>query len=671
MTFANPWGLIALLAVPAIVIIHLYHRRFPPLIVAGSHLWGAATEVRAAGRRRERLPVTATLLLELAAAVLLALILSRPRIGDAGVATHLVAVLDNSASMQAAPPGDASFRDRAVAELKRRVESPPIPREALWQWLTLGGIVVTVGLFAAAWLIRTTGPVLLAAMIFLAASAVCLWNALGGSARGEQSTVVTLILTGRRPTMLAGPGVRWDKAKTALEDWQPAAAAHDFQSAWDLASQLAEESGRLLFLTDHLPDEAVPVPAAMEIAARGEPLSNTGVAAARWTYDSVRNEGRLFLRVQNFGATGTTVAITATSKGEPVFAREVTLAGESSLPLEADLPGGLGELRIELDAAADSLSVDNIVTLIEPKVRTVSVAVTLPENQPAYEAVQRALEGVPDVQLVDEADLADLVFAAADPLPVSRDNLWWLGIGPLDDSDDARNRATTPSAAHPFLLEKQNPLLEGLVLGGVVWGGVQPLELAVTPLVSAGESTLLARLRGTQTTAYILNIDFEKTNLTESPDWPILVKNLVDLRRAALPGLRRWNYRLNEDVRFRLADRAEKPADADTEPPPLVLIHKGESRPLARSTLVELPPLEETGVYEIRDGDRSVGRFAVNFFDRRESTLTALKAGEREAAREAESSVFALDDFYTWPIMLGVCLTLLAVVGDWWVLKRP
>ncbi|MDQ3329288.1 MAG: BatA domain-containing protein, partial [Planctomycetota bacterium] len=91
LSFANPWGLLALLAVPAILAIHLYRRRFPRLVVAGAFLWAGETEVRDAGRTRDRLPITATLLLELLAAILLALVLSQPRFGASGRVAHLVA----------------------------------------------------------------------------------------------------------------------------------------------------------------------------------------------------------------------------------------------------------------------------------------------------------------------------------------------------------------------------------------------------------------------------------------------------------------------------------------------------------------------------------------------------------------------------------------------------
>ena len=50
MECANPLGLLGLLTLPAIVAIHLFHRRFPPLLVAGLHFWGAEVRVPTAGR---------------------------------------------------------------------------------------------------------------------------------------------------------------------------------------------------------------------------------------------------------------------------------------------------------------------------------------------------------------------------------------------------------------------------------------------------------------------------------------------------------------------------------------------------------------------------------------------------------------------------------------------
>ena len=606
MYFANAWGLLALLALPAIVVIHLYHRRYPRLMVAGAHLWGAEFESRSPGRRLDRLPMTSSLLLELAAALLLALLLAQPRFGALDRAPHLIVVLDNSASMQAREAGGASFRDQAVAELERRSEE------------------------------------------------------LGRNSR------VTLILTGRRPTMLAGPAMRWTEAKRLVEGWQPGAPRHEFHASWDRAAQLAEQSGRLLFLTDHLPSGKVPAPKGMEIVAFGRPLENVAITAARWTYDSEADKGNVFLRVENLGREAASVRVDGKAGARAVFQRTARIEPGDGASLENEVAGGLGELVVTISAAGDGLPIDNSVTLIEPAIRTVTVGMELPPGSPAAGFVRRVLEHLPDVRF-GEPDSAHLVFAPAQPLPPSREELWWLGIGPLDTSESPGGQGKDLTG--PYVIEKRHPLMEGVTLGGVLWAGAQPVELSVTPIVSAGPYPLLGRLSGTRATAYLLNIDLARSNIAESPDWPILLANLVELRRRNLPGLPRWNYRLNEEIRFRLPEKSM--LLSNDAPGELTLIHEGNSRPVARSRIVEVPPLDETGVYELRDGQRSLGRFAVNFFDPEESTLTELASGLREPAIDEGEATFRIDDRYSWIVLLGLFGVILAVLMDWRVLRSP
>ena len=613
MYFANPWGLLSLLSLPVIVVIHLYHRRFPPMIVAGLHLWGVETHTRTAGRRLERLPITSTLLLELLAALLLSIVLSRPQWGDADSAVHLVVVLDNSASMSATTMQGKSFRDTVVEELEERIE-------------TL-----------------------------------------------SRGSMLTIILTGRRPVMLAGPRTSWPTAKQQLDNWRPSANEHDFQPAWDLAGQLAEESGRLLFFTDHLPASDVPVPKLMEIVSMGESGGNVAVTTASWTFDSTAAKGNVFLRVGNYGTQTARVTVLGRTDVEDIFRRTLSIKANSSVALETEVRGGLGRLNIEVRSAGDRLGLDNSVTLVEPKVRMLDVAVALGNTHPALRPIQRVLAGIPDLNLnMGESESAHLVIAPAEPLPASQGNLWWLGVGPINLSEQARKAAE--DFIGPFLLEKRNPLLDGIVLGGVIWGGVQPVELDVNPLISAGKFPLLAQLKGTQTTAYLLNIDLSRPNLTDSPDWPILIKNLIDLRRDNLPGLRRWNYRLNEEIRFRLFEgsgnlgSAEFAAGREETAQELSLRHQGKSRPLARSGIVEVPPLPNPGIYEVFDGENRIGEFSVNFHDPQESSLLVLNTAQRDPTVEPAENETKLDNFYSWMILLCLFLILAAVLLDWKVL---
>jgi hypothetical protein len=626
MHFANPWGLLALLALPTIIIIHMYHRRFPPLVVAGLHLWTSETRQTIAGRRREKLPVSASLLLELAAAFLLAVILSEPHYAGMNNAVHLVAVLDNSASMSAQPSGGVSFRDAAINELEQRAKGLP------------------------------------------------------------RGSVVTLILTGNRPVMLAGPAVAWDDAKPRLLAWQPQSVRHSFEPAWDLGLQLVEKSGRLLFVTDQLPpdsrarEEGKPaerdlsdrgqvsrqtVPEQMEWVSVGRRLDNLAISAARWAFDAATGKGQIFLRVQNHSRQPMKFNLVGRNAATIVFRRAGQLSEQGASSFEAEVPGGLGRLTVELAAGDDGLAIDNHVELIEPQARIVTLAVSHPQAE-TVRSIRRVLDALPEVQIGDGAT-AHLVFAAAGSLPDSNPRRWWAGIGPISTEQESLDAAK--DLAGPYLIDKRQPLLEGVLLSGVVWGGVQPITYDVTPLISSGNLALVSQLNGTRSVSYLFNIDLARSNLAESPDWPILIANLVELRRESLPGLARWNYRLGEDVRFRLFE-GDAVAETAAAAPELTLVHDGKSKPVARTTVVELPPLDETGVYEVQDGQTVVGRFAVNFFDAEESDLRNLVPGHREAGTQTGNSSVSLENPYSW-VSLALLLVLVGCVfGDWFVLRR-
>lgn len=622
MHFANPWGLLALLALPTIIVIHLYHRRFPPLVVAGLHLWTSETRQTIAGRRREKLPVSASLLLELAAALLLALVLSEPHYAGLNDAVHLVAVLDNSASMSASPAnGGVSIRDAALNELEKRARALP------------------------------------------------------------RGSVVTLILSGNRPVMLAGPAVSWDEAQPRLNSWQPRNTRHSFEPAWDLGLQLVERSGKLLFLSDQLPpksqsrdngnpsdrglDDRSMVPEQMEWVSVGSRLDNLAISAARWTFDAGTGKGQVFLRVQSHARKPMKFQLIGRKAETTVFRRAGQLPEQGAASFEAEVPGGLGRLTVELTAEDDSLAIDNRVELIEPQARVVTVAIAHPQAE-TVRSIRRVLDALPEVQTGDAA-AAQLAFAAAGSLPESNSSRWWAGVGPISTEKEALDAAK--DLAGPYLIDKRQPVLEGVILNGIVWGGVQPVAYDVTPFVSSGNLPLLSRLNGTRTTGFVFNIDLSRSNLAESPDWPILIANLVELRRESLPGLTRWNYRLGESVRFRLFE-GETTAETSTTADQLKLLHDGKTKPVARTSLVELPSLDEMGVYEIQDAQTVVGRFAVNFFDAEESDLRSLLPGHREASTTTGNSSITLDNPYSWVILALLLILVTCVFADWFVLKK-
>lgn len=602
MSFVNPWGLLALGAIPVIIGLHLYHRRFPQMVVAGLQLWGVEQETRNPGRRRDRLPLTWSLLLELLAAVLIALLISQPQIRDLTTVDHLVIVLDDSASMQARLEADQTVRDRAVEVIEQRMS-------------TLG-----------------------------------------------KNTVCTLLLSGPRPASLTGAPVEWEEAEELLAAWQPTQTHHDVQSSWDVAAQVAGETGHLLFLTNRLPSEELVVPARMEIEALGRPRDNLALDLARWRSSDDGGAGQLHVRVSNPSGATRSVNVIAESAGTTVVNQRLTVPARSSRSLDTAVSGGGGRLDVRIEGSADALDIDNQVVLLEPRQREIAYRIKLdqPDERVLFERVLESAEGLVEV---DSDEAAQLIIDRADGERPEREHVWWLGVGPVSSSEEAQSEAL--DLGSPFLLERRSPLLEGVVLGGIVWGGAQPLPFEVEPLVTSDRLPLYGKLVSSRSEAYVLNLDLTRTNLTATPDWPVLVTNFIELCRDDQSGFPRWNYRLNEVVRARIPRAA-----GSTEP--LTLIQPdGAQRVIARDRrdTVEIRGLDQPGIYRLQQGERVLERFSVNFYDPVESDLTRLESGLR-APDESADADYRSEGAYNWLMRLGVILVAGCLLGDWIVLKR-
>jgi hypothetical protein len=218
MIFTAPLGLLALLAIPAIVAIHLFRRKFPPRPVAGLFLWQAVQRTPEGGAKVSKLPITASLILECLAAFALAMLLAGARLNPAAVSEHLVVLLDDSASMAAVNARNESPRDRAVQRILQEIER------------------------------------------------------LGRGVR------ITLIKSGERPAVLVGPAAVAIEAEPALKTWKPQEQHHSLAAGLRLARELAGKTGRLFVFSDALPESDVNE---LQWVSVGESLTNIGIVGPR------------------------------------------------------------------------------------------------------------------------------------------------------------------------------------------------------------------------------------------------------------------------------------------------------------------------------------------------------------------------------------------------------
>jgi hypothetical protein len=592
--FTTPLGLLALLAIPAIVALHLFRRRFPVRRVAGLFLWQMMRQTPEGGGKIARLPITTSLILECLAALALALILAGARLSSAGVSQHLVVLLDDSASMAAVNARGESARDRAVRRVLAEVDR------------------------------------------------------LGAGAR------VTLVLSGDRPSVLAGPAAFAVEARPALDKWKPEAPHHSLALGIRLARELAGRTGRLMVVSD-MSQTSHDVQGMLWVSV-GEPLANVGITAAERTISPDEGRGAVSLTLGNYSDLPTHRRVSVLTGDKPVLARELDVpAGVSSLTLP--LPPGLPTVRVVL--SGDALSRDNEVMLAEPRPRVVGVENRLREGR-GRGALVRALAALSGVT---QAESGHLAFVDAGEIDRPRSpGVWRVGFGRAPA--EWRAKGEPKDFIGPFVLEKRHPLLLGTTLGGVVWSGVSPLAPgAVRPLASAGDQVLIGMppLTGTRTEPAILfNLDLDRTNLIRSPDWPILISNLIEMRRQSLPGPERWNYRVGEWVRVRLGRDPKGP----------VRFRCGAlERILPSGRQLEFIAPSPGGLLQILEGDAVLFELGVNFLDESESNLrrqATADAGELTPAVGLRAESGPSSDPLFW-LFLTIGGT--AIVANWCLLS--
>ena len=544
MIFTAPLGLLALIAVPTVIAIHLFRRRFPNRTVAGLFLWQVLRQTPEGGGKVSKLPVTTSLILECIAALALALIVAGARLSSAGVSQHLVVLLDDSASMAAMNANGESARDRGARRVLAEVER------------------------------------------------------LGGRAR------VTLIRSGDRPTVIAGPAAVASETASALEQWRPDAPGHSLAVGIRLARELAGRTGAVMIVTDTpSPDEEF---AGGLWAAVGTPLANVGIIDAHRTLSPEDGRGTISLTLANRSGEATQRRLAVTAAGKDIATRDLEVpAGTSSLAIP--VPAGLPIVQVSI--SDDPLQRDNSVVLAEPRPQIVGVANRLREGR-GREALAKALAALSGVTNAESPHLAFVEATDLEPQPAA--GVWRAAFGQPPPSWRAPGEAA--DLVGPFVIEKRHPLLLGVTLGGVVWPGAVRLSPgAVRPLISAADDVLIGIATPTGDDPTVLfNLDLQRTNLIRAPDWPILVSNLVEMRRQTLPGPERWNYRIGEWVRVHLGRDPKGP---------LRFWSSGVERSLPSGRDLEFMAPSPGGRLEIFEGEELLFALGVNFLDESESDL--------------------------------------------------
>lgn len=590
--FTNPIGLLALLAIPAILAIHLFRRRFEPRVVSAVFLWRDHEGVPAAGRTRERLHSTASLWMELAAALLLALALAGFRPFEGGSASHVVVLLDGSFAMNARASG-STLRDRAVEEVRSRLRRLPA------------------------------------------------------------SSAVTILTSGPTPEVLAGPRAFPAEAIGRLASFAPHAPAHDWDASIALAGRIAEGNPFVAIAREFRPEA---FPPACEVVSIGTPLENVALTRA------VRTRDRIYVTAEAFTQGPVKAELVLSAGGRPLASMTADLEPGQKRFLSIAIPEGAPALEGVLRAPADSdaLDDDSRFLLTPTPVRRIALWSDLDAGTTARlrfgtgagaAAVDRLLEYLPDTAAAASPEAAHVLFTTSMP---SEGASWTVRF--------AAGAGERADWVGPFLKDKSHPLLEGVTLEGVLWSSDARVRLGGFPIVSAGNTVLLAETRDGQRRVFHWNLDPTRSTLPRSPDWPILLSNLVEMRRAELPGAARTNLAAGDAFVLRAAGDAQFHLTGPAGD--RVVRSRGElavdGALLTHAGLYRVTRLHEDGTTE------APVEFAVNFLDARVSDLRTLAPGTRPVGSEAGATLARSPWFES--VLSAAALVFLCL--DWFALAR-
>lgn len=367
IALGQPWGLLGLLAVPAILLIHLFRRRARQVVVSGLFLFEEAREARTAGRKRAPLVRRASLIAELLMALVLTFMLADPYLSEDQREAHVVVVIDTRATLAAVDAQGRSAVDKLREDLRDR---------------------------------------------------------LAGFGRAAR---VTLVASGRSPRVLSKVAAPMAETLNQLDQALASAdsAWHPIGPAIELARDLAGETGHVLLASDRAPEG---LGEDIGLVLRGEKAVNAGFTGGWWyagNWAVGASKGRVVVRAML--ATGDEPVEREIRMQPGDHRRTVVLQpGIPQLVVFEGVSSNVGpHVTLEL-TGQDGLDADDHITLIAPPRRRVRTQVVY--QGPGRAGIQRALEATGDVDWARNPAEVDLWVAGAADKVAARPGAWVLRI---------------------------------------------------------------------------------------------------------------------------------------------------------------------------------------------------------------------------------------------------
>lgn len=497
----------------AILALYWLRRRYRRKEVSALFLWRSPGISAGEGRRFSRLENNLLLLLELLAASCLVCAAAGPGCSDAGRAEKIVIILDSSASM-----GRESVKEAVRKE-------------------------------------------------FLAMAKA-----------GKQDGIV-LIFTGPHPVAANLVPISWEEAVSRIESWTPRHGAHDFRKSFALASLIASGKGRILFFSDFMPERVRKDSSLMNGGEEEKEEGGDGGNGSRWKkppevdwravggyepnygivnasrrrdYENFQEE--FFVEAVNFSDSPVRLKLSffegqdaGSFSGLPVAEQELSAEARERVHAVFRFPRMTPAPFLVRLSPGGALAGDDSVILLSDARPPLRIGLDFRKNSPLESLAEKTLRALEPEALRSSPDKAHLILTdnpAGIPVPGAWKMLFLSG---------------DPGKAEifhgPYIPEKGHPLLKDLSFRdffrwAVVPGIFSPeSSRKAVPLLSCGGVPLLGEiLLPGAPKAFLMNYIPERSNLHRTALWPLLMRNLMELRKKDMEGFAARNLRQGEIV---------------------------------------------------------------------------------------------------------------------------
>lgn len=619
--FANPVGFWALLAIPAILLLHFLQRQAVRLPVSTLFLLEQVQKESVQGRKFERLRHSLPLWLQLLAALLLAWLLVEPRWQRSDTVQRIAVVADSSASMSAFVPGAGGGSAGDAGE------SGPGPKEP-------------------------ADRVLARELDALVAD------------HAAELTLLESHSTGR--TLYHGPDP--DALVDALRDWRPRRPAHDPGPALRLARSLAGKTGFVLYLTDR--ETTVP-PSLAKVLAVGAPFANVGFAGL--ALEDSEEDGLLWrATVRNYSPEAAEREwFLATPEGRTP-PRNIQLAPGETRQLSGPFPESA--TRLELRLQPDRFALDDRLPVVRPEPK--SLVLRRAESERLAPLCNRLAGTLAPTESPAGETSPDLAFQTYNPLsPASPEG---TGLVFLDQGGATRAYFDGP------IVPDNHPLMEGLNWQGLIArrSPGMPLRESDRSLLWQGERSLVFLREESGSRQLVFNFDLASSNAQRLPAFAVLAHRFAKSVRDEKIAPFSENFELGQrlDLAVRRGENAPPLVLSRPEPGSATTSGEGGSAPgadgpsgqpldhipAARALTLRAP--DEPGPFRVTQGGDILLEGAAHFADTREADFTDARSFSQLADARAEQIEQQTRADPLWQVWLLVLALL--VLASWHFLGR-